>query len=543
MKKILLSSLIILLSFAIYAELIVKQSFENSPEDTWNFIADPAPADPFYWGIWDSADGGPGANSGTHYWRAHMQDTRIASLTFENIELEPQLWHMIIIYSRTQNLEPGVDQFKICVEYNEGDNWDNWRNINIYEGIGGWMPFGVNIPPEASTVRMKLLAQFNGLNSNKYAYWDNISIQTHAIPLPPFIGNSPSPVVTQRTDGSKIVDIYYNLSDLHCDEVSVQMTVSLDGGHRYDYIPDPANLSGDIGEFVTPGMGRHIIWNAGAEGIDFDNNNYSIQLIADNDLMPVPDDFVYVEAGTIYPSDGFYTEGLTVPSFYMGKFEVTQAEFEEVMGYNPSLPPLDPNAPVNRVTWFKAIEYCNRRSLKEGLFPTYRYCVPKPGSLLSHSYGFDPDDWPEGWDSPDTDYDHIRFTFLFGEFGYHLLTDKEWEFAARGGVETQGFQYSGSDDLGEVAWHYGNSGAQVHPVGGKAANELGIYDMSGNVWEWCWDNPYAATRFVRGGSFLYSDPQCNPGYRIGHPPTYSSGDLGFRVARGVKNTEIYDDDK
>ncbi|NLW18350.1 MAG: formylglycine-generating enzyme family protein [Candidatus Cloacimonetes bacterium] len=540
MKKILLSLLIMALIYAIFAEIIVEQNFENSVQDTWDYVADPVVTDPYYWGIWSSAQGGPNPTDGTYYWRAHMQDTRIASLTFENVELEPGQWHKIIMTYWTQNLEPGVDQFKICVEYDEGNNWDNWRNITIYEGVEQWMPFIVNIPPEASTVRMKLLAKFNGLNSSKYAYWDNISIRTYSIPLPPLFSNSPSPVVSQRTDGSKIVDIYYDMGNLSRDVVSVQMMVSLDGGHRYDYIPDPANLSGDIGEFVTPGMGRHIIWNAGAEGIDFDNNNYTIQLIADNDLMPVPDDFVYVEAGTIYPDDEAHSNGLTSRSLYVGKFEVTQAEFEEVMGYNPSLHQGDPNRPVDNVTWFNAIEYCNRRSLKEGLFPTYRYSI-QLGFFDYIHYGFDPDNWPEGWDSDDANQGNIKYTFLFGEFGYHLLSEEEWEFIARGGIDSEGYQFSGSDNLSDVAWHYGNSGAQSHPVGEKDPNELGVFDMSGNVWEWCCE--FRPLKPLKGGSHLYSEEECDPGHELYMNPTYSSGDVGFRVARGVKNTEIYDDDK
>jgi len=196
MKKILLSLLIMALIYAIFAEIIVEQNFENSVQDTWDYVADPVVTDPYYWGIWSSAQGGPNPTDRTYYWRAHMQDTRIASLTFENVELEPGQWHKIIMTYWTQNLEPGVDQFKICVEYDEGNNWDNWRNITIYEGVEQWMPFIVNIPPEASTVRMKLLAKFNGLNSSKYAYWDNISIRTYSIPLPPLFSNSPSPVVS-----------------------------------------------------------------------------------------------------------------------------------------------------------------------------------------------------------------------------------------------------------------------------------------------------------------------------------------------------------
>jgi formylglycine-generating enzyme required for sulfatase activity len=140
----------------------------------------------------------------------------------------------------------------------------------------------------------------------------------------------------------------------------------------------------------------------------------------------------------------------------MGKYEVTQAEYQSVMGNNPSNFKGD-NLPVKRVSWLEAVEYCNRLSLKEGLTPCYR------GSVNDISCNWNAD-------------------------GYRLPTGAEWEYAAKEG--NQGYltyEYAGSNTVDAVGWYDGNSGGRTHPVGGKAPNSLGLYDMRGNVWEWCWD--------------------------------------------------------
>ncbi len=112
--------------------------------------------------------------------------------------------------------------------------------------------------------------------------------------------------------------------------------------------------------------------------------------------------------------------------------------------------------PVSGVDWFDAVSYCNWLSEKAGLSPCY-----SGGGRAT------------------------KCDFLAN--GYRLPTEAEWEFAARGGNQSQGFIFSGSNDPDEIGWHAGNSGGKAHPVGQKEPNELGIYDMSGNRWEWCWD--------------------------------------------------------
>jgi formylglycine-generating enzyme required for sulfatase activity len=206
---------------------------------------------------------------------------------------------------------------------------------------------------------------------------------------------------------------------------------------------------------------------------------------------------------------------VTVKSFSMGKYQVTQKEWTAVMGSNPSNFKGD-NRPVENVTWYETVEYCNKRSLKEGLTPAYR-------------------------GSGDT------ITCDWNANGYRLPSEAEWEFAAKGGAKEYLItEYSGSNNVEAVAWYTGNSGSSTHPVGTKAANSLGLYDMSGNVWEWCWDwygpydnssqtNPAGASsgsvRVVRGGSWLNSAGLVRSAYRYSYAPSFRSSYIGFRLVR------------
>lgn len=188
------------------------------------------------------------------------------------------------------------------------------------------------------------------------------------------------------------------------------------------------------------------------------------------------------------------THQVTLSSYYIGETEVTQALWKAVMGSNPSHWQGD-DLPVEQVSW----NDCQ---------------------------------------------DFIRKLNEITKRKFRLPTEAEWEFAARGGNKSRHTQYSGSSDIGEVAWYDGNSGRKTHPVKTKKANELGIYDMSGNVWEWCQDwygsysseaqtNPTGATsgtyRVYRGGGWHNDARYCRSSSRARNAPDSRNNFLGFRL--------------
>jgi len=251
----------------------------------------------------------------------------------------------------------------------------------------------------------------------------------------------------------------------------------------------------------------------------------------DGSSPPMPENFVLVEGGTF--NNG--TSDVTVSSFYIDKYELTQAGYQAVMGSNPASGyGVGDTYPVYYVSWFNAIEYCNRRSMQEGLTPCYSYLT----------YGTNPDNWPAGWNTNDNN--HTNVSCNWSANGYRLPTEMEWMFAAKGGNQSLGYTYSGSNTIGNVAWYTANSNSHTWDIGLKASNELGIFDMSGNLWEWVWDidgyypsgpqtNPTGPTsggsRVKRGGGWISAENYCSVTRRLSLDAVYMDNCIGFRCSR------------
>ncbi|HOV16680.1 MAG TPA: SUMF1/EgtB/PvdO family nonheme iron enzyme [Candidatus Cloacimonadota bacterium] len=238
--------------------------------------------------------------------------------------------------------------------------------------------------------------------------------------------------------------------------------------------------------------------------------------------------------------DELPAHNVTLSSFVIGKYEVTQAEWFSVMGNNPSHFTGDTSRPVEMVSWYAALVYCNKRSIAEGLTPVY---------TIGNSTN--PGDWGAIPTTNNATWNSVTCNWTAN--GYRLPTEAEWEYAARGATNNPDYLYAGSNTIGDVGWYDANSGNTTHPVGLKAPNGLGIYDMTGNVREWCWDwynatyysssptnNPHGpisgTVHTIRGGAWSNQPPSCRVVFRNWGTPEKDSPKvfnemLGLRVVR------------
>lgn len=622
MKRALFFILLVMIAVKVCAVLVLNQDFEGSAEDNWGYIADPPPSRMVWWGPTDQPLGGATAQSRDWYWASWDLDNITHSLSFDPVPLSKLYSYTIKFYYYSRNLNPDTDAIRFCLEYDTGSAWQKW--VNLLPNTNEWTLVTIEIPPYAQNLRFRLEGAYDGMN--KYLHWDNIRLEAEQIEAdPPFVYNVNA---AQRRDGSKIVDIHYDIIDVNLDPATISLILSTDGGTSFTYSPSVDNLSGDIGDNILTGEGKHIVWNAGAEGVDFLGEQYRIRILADDhtilgtmdpptlnpptgafmgevavrirtnslfaqiyytldgseptlnssfytgpvtinqsctlkarvfqegwdpsevisgnySIIPLPPpEFVRMNGGTFTMGrsvgEGFVNElplhTVSVGPFYMSKFEVTQLEYETTMAYLPQQDSgVGPTHPVHRINWYDTLVYCNKRSINEGLVPVYSIA----GST-------NPDDWGEVPYFSNATWNAVVCDWTAS--GYRLPTEAEWEYAARGGTNNPDYLYSGSNDINTVAWYVDNATTGVRPVGLKAANGLGLHDMSGNVTEFVWDwysaDYYSVSptqsptgpstglyRLGRGGGWNTSAFGCRIAFRPSAAPEYTHINFGFRICR------------
>jgi formylglycine-generating enzyme required for sulfatase activity len=289
--------------------------------------------------------------------------------------------------------------------------------------------------------------------------------------------------------------VYYYLETISSCKVS--LFLSQDNGASWS--GPLKNVSGDIGSAVLSGD-KQIEWNVIAEGLELVGHNIKFKIIASSKEIFEPE-MIFVEGGTFRigsysgQPDEKPTHSVSLKSFYISIFEITQSQWKEIMGVNPSYFYECGNCPVEQVSWNDVQQY-----------------IQKLAALTGKNY--------------------------------RLPTEAEWEYASRGGNKTQGYEFSGSAIIGIVSWCFDNSKSGTHEVGSKRPNELGIYDMSGNVWEWCSDwysqyktgseiNPKGPStgqfKIVRGGSWSNEAADSRNSGRHKYDVATKVNNCGFRL--------------
>lgn len=298
--------------------------------------------------------------------------------------------------------------------------------------------------------------------------------------------------VRQTTENNRII-ITYDLTGSGDDLYNIAVTAVNTNGEKLA----PRAIVGDV-THVAPNKNLSIWWQTALDGVT--PAGWKIILTVKIDFIPM----VFVQGGTFVMgsndggSDEMPAHSVTVSDFHIGKYEVTQKQWRQIMGSNPSFFKGD-NLPVENVSWNDVQEFI------------------------------------------------AKLNEMSGE-NYRLPTEAEWEYAARGGKKSKNYTHSGSNNLDEVGWYWDNSGNRTHDVGTKQPNELGIYDMSGNVGEWCNDwydvnyyqtspssNPQGAnsgrSRVLRGGAWGGDNRYCRVADRGWGAPEYRVNLVGFRLVR------------
>ena len=370
---------------------------------------------------------------------------------------------------------------------------------------------------------------------------------TAALFLLPPLAEAADPAVfnisaVQRA-GTQLVDITYDVT-ADTSTVSVTLAISSDGGTTFS-VP-ATTVSGAVGLGVATGTGKVITWNAGVDWSKQFSTTTRFKVTADDQLVKIP-------AGSFQMGDTSNgpVHTVQVSTFYMGQNLVTKADWDTVRTWGLAHGYTDlatgagkaTNHPVQTITWYDMVKWCNARSEMDGLTPCYTL-----GAVVYRTTS------------------NISVACSWSANGYRLPTEAEWEKAARGGLsgkrfpwgdtisESQANYYGNTSyysyDLGPNGYNsigsIGGTSPATSPVGSFAANGYGLYDMAGNVSEWCWDwsapyaagaqtDPHGATsgsiRVIRGGNWGDDAVHCRVAQHAGNDPPISNAYIGFRIAR------------
>ena len=453
----------------------------------------------------------------------------------------------------------------------------------------GWADspdFTVNTVPEPAALLaglgMLLLARRLRLRLGKLAC---AVLALLLIAVTPVRIHAAPPVVTnvtalERDPPSMFVDIYYDLSDAACATQSVSVTVSTNSGALYNV--NATNFTGDVGYPVLTGVQKHIVWDAHADLPTCSSSTARVRITAYDGVAPTG--MVLIPAGTFnmgtnnlafesVMADAGPNHQVYISAFYMDKCAVSYTVWTNVYtwaighGYtfNNAGDGKAATHPVQEMYWYDCVKWCNARSEKEGRTPCY---YTSTSFIAANIYRTGTNDIQNSW---------VNWTTN----GYRLPTEAEWEKAVRGGTSGHRFPWSDADTIQHARANYCsytnsdgsawdtydtsptrgfhptfNDGMEPYtsPVGYFAPNGYGLYDMVGNVGEWCWDwydsawygnagatqndtrgptsSPYAC-RVMRGDAYNGRASYSRCAFRLYSPPANAVSDIGFRCVRGL----------